>query len=63
MALDPRVTCSREVIGKRFLYTVKAHTKLGEVPGQARFSTPLYTPPPKPPEPEPAPDPPAQIAQ
>lgn len=44
-----RITCTKESIGKRFLYTLKAYTSAGPIPGQTRFSTPLYVAPPKPP--------------
>lgn len=44
-SLGIRITCTREPDGKRFVYTLKAYTNLGPVPDQARFRTPLYTPP------------------
>ncbi len=48
-ALGLRITCTKESISqRRFLYTFKAYTFAGPIPGQARFSTPLYVPPPKP---------------
>ena len=51
--LDPaniglRITCTKETQGKRFIYTLKGYTSLGEIPGQYRFRTPVYIAPPKP---------------
>lgn len=51
-ALGIRITSTRESQGKRYVYTLKAQTSLGEIPGQYRFRTPLYVEPPKPPSPK-----------
>ena len=50
--LDPaniglRITCTKETQGKRFIYTLKGYTNLGEIPGQYRVRTPIYVAPPK----------------
>jgi hypothetical protein len=46
-AIGARVRCAREVDGKRFVYTLKASTDFGDIPGQVRFRTPVYVEPPK----------------
>jgi hypothetical protein len=50
--LGVRVSCAKESEGKRFIYTFKAYTSLGQIPGQYRFRTPVYVEPPKPPDKE-----------
>ncbi|MDO8589021.1 MAG: hypothetical protein Q7T82_18495 [Armatimonadota bacterium] len=46
-AIGARITCVKETQGKQFVYTLKAYTHLGEIPGQYRFRTPTYIEPPK----------------
>ena len=43
-----RIIAAREQFDKRYLYTLRAVTSLGPIPGEHKFSTPLYVPPPKP---------------
>ena len=42
------ITCTRQAVGKQYVYTLQASTKFGRIPGQYRFRTPLYVEPPKP---------------